>query len=230
MTTPDPSADESFAAAFSPDPAVDAETSVVEPDDDADDDLEVADDTESLDPAPQDDAEPTDEVPEDDPDPDDDGYVPTLADYEAAVRALELEDPDTEDGDDGEPPSRREAKYRTELRATQVRLQAAENFIGDLQARVEVMQRAEIERIASARLADGSDLWAHGAHLDDLLNGDGDVDPAKVDQIIGELLNRRPHWGIPSPRRRGGLLSGASNYPEPRASGWIGAFGPGQRD
>jgi hypothetical protein len=90
------------------------------------------------------------------------------------------------------------------------------------------MQRAEIERIAAGKLAEPSDLWLDGLTMDAVLNDQGDVDPARVDQAISALLEKRPHWRAPGrPPIRHGLQSGASK-PDYRQSNWADPLRPGR--
>lgn len=56
---------------------------------------------------------------------------------------------------------------------------------------------------ATGRLADPSDL----AFSDDLLDGDGLVDPAKVTAAVDDLLTRKPH--LASRRPSGAVDQGA---------------------
>jgi len=97
----------------------------------------------------------------------------------AADTPEETQQPDTTptpDGDDTEgpePQSKREARYRTQLRETEAERDA-------LAAKVEALQRAEVERLAAKVIQKPAALWAAGTVLADLLNDDGTVDPRKV--------------------------------------------------
>jgi hypothetical protein len=64
--------------------------------------------------------------------------------------------------------------------------------------RLNRMQRAEVERIASQHLADGNDFFRDGAQLADLLTEHGDIDVEKVTELANALASSHPHW-----RRRG---------------------------
>jgi hypothetical protein len=72
------------------------------------------------------------------------------------------------------------------------------------------MQRAQVEDLAAGNARPGpgqpltarglqnpADLWMAGVKLDDLVDYDGNVDPAKVDAAVSALLKDRPHWGQP---------------------------------
>lgn len=82
--------------------------------------------------------------------------------------------PEVDQGEDeGEPGGHEAAKLRK-------RAQAAETERDTLTARVQAMQRAEVERHAAATLAKPAGLWVSGVDLAELLDDSGDVDPAKV--------------------------------------------------
>ncbi len=76
--------------------------------------------------------------------------------------------------------AREAAKYRRQLRETQTSLDAAT-------ARVEAMQRAEVERIAGADLATPGDLWLTGPDLADLLDDVGRGSVTRVGDLAGAL-------------------------------------------
>lgn len=86
-------------------------------------------------------------------------------------------DPDTPEvrtsDDDPEPQSKREARYRTQLRETEAERD-------QLAARVESLQRAEVERLAANVIRNGAALWSAQTSLADLLDDNGAVDPQKV--------------------------------------------------
>ncbi|WGJ84238.1 hypothetical protein [Gordonia sp. SMJS1] len=72
-----------------------------------------------------------------------------------------------------EPQSKREARYRVQLRETEAERDT-------LAGRVETMQRAEVERLAADVIGKPAALWATDTTLADLLDDDGLVDPDKV--------------------------------------------------
>ncbi|WP_204806301.1 hypothetical protein [Mycobacterium riyadhense] len=109
----------------------------------------------------------------------DDQLTPQAGD--TAPAGSEIEAP--EDGHE----NREAAKYRH-------RAKTAEAERDRLAERVTVLQRAEVERLAAAKLADGQDVWRDGAELAGLLDDNGDVDPGKVDQLITSLLDAHQHW------------------------------------
>lgn len=62
-----------------------------------------------------------------------------------------------------------------------------------LAARIETLQRAEVERLASAGLSHPEDLFSlSGNTVADYLDDNGNVDPAKVDADVAEILVERP--------------------------------------
>ncbi|MDS1115607.1 hypothetical protein RD149_17795 [Gordonia westfalica] len=72
-----------------------------------------------------------------------------------------------------EPQSKREARYRLQLRETEAERDT-------LAGRIETMQRAEVERLAADVIAKPDALWASDTTLADLLDDDGLVDRDKV--------------------------------------------------
>ncbi len=77
-------------------------------------------------------------------------------------------------------------KYRTQLR--------------EAEARIERMQRAEIERLAGASLSHAEDLFSlSGNTVADYLTDAGDVDPAKVSADLDAILAERPGLRRPAP-------------------------------
>lgn len=92
-----------------------------------------------------------------------------------------VDQPDTADGD------KEAARYRRRLRDTETERDT-------LASRVETLQRAEAERLAGQHLANGADLWLTGTQLADLLDDNGNLDPAKITTTAQNLGNDRPHW------------------------------------
>ncbi|UEL35033.1 hypothetical protein KTR60_10000 [Rhodococcus sp. C1] len=81
----------------------------------------------------------------------------------------------------------REARYRTERNAARGELATAA-------ARIERMQRAEVERLAAdAGLSHASDVFTlSGNGPADYLDDDGNVDPARVAADVAAVLTERP--------------------------------------
>jgi hypothetical protein len=81
------------------------------------------------------------------------------------------------------------AKYRTRLRSTEAERDT-------LAARVARLQTSEVHRLAGARMADPDDLTVHGVQVVDLLDDDGEVDEAKVEAAVDDLLARKPRLAV----------------------------------
>ncbi len=110
--------------------------------------------------------------------------------------------------DTGDAKLRREAaRYRRSLRE-------AETERDGLRGRVEAMQKAEVERLVAGDLAMPTDLWLTGASLPDLLDDDGDVDPAKVADAVTAVLTERPGLRrLTHPNFDGGVRTAAPTGP-----------------
>lgn len=65
--------------------------------------------------------------------------------------------------------------------------------------RIERMQRAEVERLASERLSMGGDLFINGNEVSDYLTETGEVDADKVAADVAAVLAERPGLGKYSP-------------------------------
>lgn len=111
------------------------------------------------------------------------------------------------------------AKYRVQLRETEGQRDA-------LAARLETMQRAEVERIAGSRIAKGEALWAAGVELADLLDDDGNVDPLKVPTVADAAAEK---LGLTRPQR-GPVIPTQGDTPDVSAirGDFASAFGPQQ--
>ncbi len=116
--------------------------------------------------------------------------------------------------EDDQPALRKEAaKYR-------VRLREVEAERDSLAERLAGQQRTEAERFATQvgaggmrMLAAGSDLWAAGVVLGDLVDEDGQVDPERVKQAVGRVLAEHPHWAHRWPSLNGGVRTTAEAGP-----------------
>ncbi|MEV4635249.1 hypothetical protein AB0J79_18650 [Rhodococcus coprophilus] len=76
-------------------------------------------------------------------------------------------------------------RYRTER-------DAAREEVAEARARIEQMQRAEIERLAGEHLAVGADLFMNGNDLTSYLTEDGFVDSDRVREDSQLLTDERP--------------------------------------
>lgn len=106
---------------------------------------------------------------------------------EAEQTADVLEQDDTEP-DESTKSGREAAKLRK-------RAQAAETERDALSERLNVLQRGEVERMATGPglLADGADLWS-AVDLDALHDEHGHIDAARVTQAVTDLLSAKPHY------------------------------------
>lgn len=123
-----------------------------------------------------------------------------------------------EDQDQTQGKNNEAARYRRRLRDTEAERDT-------LKARLEVLQRGEVERLIADRFADPADIWRDGATLDGLLTEDGNVDPTQVDDLAKSLLETHQHWRIQRSTPRGALRSGASAS-QPRQNRFAQAFKP----
>lgn len=129
---------------------------------------------------------------------------PTVA---TTATALGLGDQDQEQDGDSAPgkDGAEAAKYRRRLRETEGERDA-------LAGRVERMQRAEVTRLTSDRLAVPEDVFAFGLTLADLLDDDEEVSAALIDTAVLGLLASRPGLAkvVPPPGPRS---YGQGRYP-----------------
>lgn len=163
---------------------------------------------------------------------------PTAQDYQAAADVIRTEqaaedqatdeapnpdsEPDTPDEqqpDDDTGLTRRDRRYREQLRAAEAERDTLRNT-------VETMQRAEVERLAASHLKKPAALWTAGVELASLLGDDGTVDPERVlaaaqaarDQLGLEDPQARLHRGPVVPREGTTVQSGG------KSSSWNDAF------
>ncbi len=125
---------------------------------------------------------------QDAPDPVDTEPVSTEADDSGA-------DATDESADSGDSAKLRKeaARYRRSLRDTEAERD-------NLRGRLDVLQRAEVERIATADgLAVPGDFWLAGVDLAELLDDGGNVALGKVREAVAAILVDRPHWRRAAP-------------------------------
>lgn len=79
-----------------------------------------------------------------------------------------------------------------------VKLREAETVNASLSARVVALQTAEAARLATGPglLIDGTELF-HAASLEDVLDDEGNVDPAKVTEAVSALTGSKPYLKSP---------------------------------
>lgn len=70
-----------------------------------------------------------------------------------------------------------------------------------LQARLDTVQQREVESLVSGKLHDPADVFRFGPAVAELLDEDGNVDPALVDAALAAVVAEHPHiargYGIP---------------------------------
>lgn len=98
-------------------------------------------------------------------------------------------------------------KYRRQARAAETELEKA-------RATVSAHNRQAAETLAAGKMANGADLWVAGVDLDQLIDDEGKVDPARVADAVDAVLGERPHWAVPKPAQ-GGFDGGARRHAEP---------------
>lgn len=85
-------------------------------------------------------------------------------------------------------PHRREARYRTQLRAVEAERD-------QLRERLDRRDRAEVEHLVANRLIDPKDLWAGGITLADVLDPEsGEISPQLIDECLERVIKEHPHW------------------------------------
>lgn len=125
-------------------------------------------------------------------------------------------------GDDGPQAdeNREAAKYRH-------RAKAAEAERDQIAERLTALQRAEVERLASAHLADGADFWRDGAQLADVLDADGNIDPDKIAATATGLLESHSHWRKPHhPAAPASTVTATDKIGGSRPPSFVDAFRP----
>ncbi|WP_367582171.1 hypothetical protein [Tsukamurella tyrosinosolvens] len=119
-----------------------------------------------------------------------------------------------------EPQSKREARYRTQLRETEAERDK-------LAGRIEALQRTEAERLAADIIAKPESLWAADVTLADLLDDDGQIDP---DKVKAAAATARDNLGLEisaaERRKRGPVvpLEGTGRYRSVERNQWKDAF------
>lgn len=110
-----------------------------------------------------------------------------------------------------------------------VRLRAVEGERDALAARVARLQTSEVARLASARMADADDLQVHGVQVVDLLDDEGEVDEAKVEAAVEDLLTKRPRLAADYEPPTDGLDGGARRSVRTGGASWHSVVSGGQR-
>lgn len=112
------------------------------------------------------------------------------------------------------------AKYRHRLRV-------AEGERDDLAARLDAVQRSQVDDLATGLAIKPAALWASGVTLPDLCGEDGNVDPSRVRDAV-EAARRK--FGISDPRSakifKRGFRSQFLPEDAPLPRSWRSAFAP----
>lgn len=122
--------------------------------------------------------------------------------------------------DQAESPSRREARYRRQLRQAQAERD-------NLAAKIEAMQRAEVERLISDRLDRPDAIWALG--LDLAAVTDPDTGAPVADKLYATVDRLKAEFGIvgPDDRKKRDLVvpgEGMNSHDPHKRNSWERAF------
>ncbi|BBX70097.1 hypothetical protein [Mycolicibacterium psychrotolerans] len=106
-------------------------------------------------------------------------------------------------------PRTREAKYRKQLRDTEAERNS-------LKERLESRDRADVERMVVTKLTDPRDLWRADVSLADMVGDDGEIDTAKVDEAVANVIAAHPHWAVqrPNPAAPSSAVGFGASQPE----------------
>ncbi|MET4432397.1 hypothetical protein [Mycolicibacterium sp. 624] len=127
--------------------------------------------------------------------------------------------PEVSDPGDDTDLSRRDIRYREQLRAAEAERDA-------LRQNVETMQRREVERLAAEHLTKPAALWTVGVELASLVGEDGTVD---ADRVLAAAQDARQQLGLEDPQarvRRGPVVprEGTSVQSGGNSGSWTEAF------
>jgi hypothetical protein len=116
--------------------------------------------------------------------------VARLADLPDAPWNAADQDPEPAAEDaEGTNPNREAARYRTRLREVEAERDA-------ITSRLNVYEKAHVERLAAERLAVPGDFFLVGPQLDELRGEDGAIDEEKVRSAVVSVLAERPTWDL----------------------------------
>lgn len=107
---------------------------------------------------------------------------------------------------------------RNEARRHRTALREAEQQRDALQARLDVLDRAHVERLAAERMHDPSDLLDR-TDLADLRAEDGTINEAAVREQVDALVQHRPHLARPPAGFDGGIRGTTQEPPPPPSFG-----------
>jgi hypothetical protein len=106
------------------------------------------------------------------------------------------------------------AALRSEAANRRRALRAMEAERDSLRERLDDRDRADVERLAAAQLADPGDLWL-STSLDELRGEDGLVDMDRARGQLERLLEQKPHWRKAEPKPMPDLHQGPRLPVEP---------------
>lgn len=82
---------------------------------------------------------------------------------------------------------------RSENRNLRQRMKAAEEGLEQAAARLQAMQRVEVERLAATDLIDPTDVWIAHSDVDGFLTEEGTIDPQRVAEAAQAITSAKPH-------------------------------------
>lgn len=124
-------------------------------------------------------------------------------------------------------------KLRHEAAGLRVQLKEARAANAELESaatRIAALERAEVERIASADLIDGSDIWSVRPDLQEYYDAEfKQIQPDRVREATAALIAQKPHLAkqVPPPPTQQpieSLRSGARPAEEPKPITWSSAL------
>ena len=108
-------------------------------------------------------------------------------------------------------------QLRAEAKRHRLEKRAAESERDQLRGRVDQQDKREVERLASDRLQNASDIWLT-TDITALRNEDGELDSEKISERLDAVLEQRPHWrkAGPAPNFSSGVRK---PIPQPKTLG-----------
>jgi hypothetical protein len=143
----------------------------------------------------------------------------SAADLEGSDSGSQTDNNDEQQPGDDTGLSRRDRRYREQLRT-------AEAERDTLRQNVETMQRREVERLAAEHLTKPAALWTVGVELASLVGDDGTVD---ADRVLAAAQDARQQLGLEDPQaklRRGPVVPGEGTSVQSggKSNSWNEAF------
>jgi hypothetical protein len=94
--------------------------------------------------------------------------------------------------------SGREKRYRLELRAQQDANAEMTGQLADVAAKLRAAERMVVDQHLSGKIRDTDPFWQSTDHSD-LLDEDGNLDLARVDEHVGSLIDSKPYLAPAAP-------------------------------